>query len=164
MISGADGFAFRVVGCHDCTVASNTYVGQAPTAILRVLHDAFASSGSSTCDVPLHNSNVHITDNVFSWTKSSIDVIPTDDDPKNVVFDHNPWFAQGDDVTKLYSDLPFVGEPTSLYNQDPKLNAAPTDDSLMSGSPAKGAGIAIADVQGTFDGKCPATPPDIGAY
>jgi len=164
VITNANGFAFRIVGCHDCTVANNTYYSAAPKAILRVLHDAFASSGSSTCDVPLHNANVRIANNVFAWQKTSIDVIPTDEDPKNVVFDHNSWFASGDDVTKLFSDMPFTNEPTSQYNQDPKLASPPTDVSLASGSPAKGAGITIADVQGTFDGQCPATPPDIGAY
>ncbi|HEY2366885.1 MAG TPA: right-handed parallel beta-helix repeat-containing protein [Polyangiaceae bacterium] len=164
VITNANGFAFRVVGCRDCTVANNTYWSAAPAAILRILHDAFASNGSSTCDVPLHNTNVRIANNVFAWNKTSIDVIPTDEDPKNVIFDHNSWFATGDDVTKLYSDMPFTSEPTSQYNQDPKLVSPPTDVSLASGSPAKSAGSAIADVQGTFDGKCPASPPDIGAY
>jgi hypothetical protein len=165
VITGTNGFAFRVVGCHDCTVANNTYWAPAPTAILRVLHDSFASTGGGgACDIPLHNANVRIANNVFAWQKTSIDVIPTDDDPKNVIFDHNAWFAAGDDVTKLYSDMPFTNEPTSQYNQDPKLAAPPADVSLTSGSPAKAAGIAISDVQGTFDGKCPATPPDIGAY
>lgn len=164
VITGAPGFAFRIVGCHDCTVASNTYFGEGSSAILRVLHDAFASSGSSTCDVPLHNQNVRIANNVFAWSSPSIDVIPTDDDPKNVVFDHNDWFAQGADVTALYSDLPFTDDATSLYNQDPLLVSPPADDSLRAGSPALGAGVAIADVQGTFDGRCPASPPNLGAY
>jgi hypothetical protein len=164
VITNANGFAFRIVGCHDCTVANNTYDSSAPSAILRILHDAFASNGSSTCDVPLHNTNVRIVNNVFAWSKTSIDVIPTDEDPKNVIFDHNAWFATGDDVTKLYSDMPFTNEPTSQYNQDPKLVSPPTDVSLASGSPEKSAGTAIADVQGTFDGKCPSSPPDIGAF
>jgi hypothetical protein len=73
-------------------------------------------------------------------------------------------FCSGDDVTALYSDMPFKGEPTSQYNLDPKLASPPTDESLASGSPAIGAGVAIAGVEGTFDGKCPAVPPNIGAY
>ncbi len=164
VITGAPSFAFRIVGCHDCTVSNNTYFGATPTAIIRVLHDAFSSSASAGCDVPLHNSNVRIANNVFAWTKTGIDVIPTDEDPKNILFDHNSWFAAGDDVTALYSDMPFIGEPTSQYNQDPKLVSPPADVSLSTGSPAIGAGIAIAGVQGMFDGKCPAAPPDIGAY
>jgi hypothetical protein len=164
VITGADGFAFRIVGCHDCIVANNTYDSPAPAAILRIIHDAFASQGSMTCDVPLHNANVRIANNVFSWPKSSIDVIPTDDSPANIVFDHNLWFAAGDDVTKLYSDMPFVGEPTSLYNQDPKLVSPPMDVSLGPGSPAKSAGTPIAQVLGTIGDKCPASPPDMGAY
>jgi hypothetical protein len=164
VITGTNGFAFRIVGCHDCTIANNTAWAPAPQAILRVIHDAFASPNGSTCDVPLHNANVRVTNNVFAWSKTSLDVIPTDDDPKNVTFDHNAWFAAGDDVTKLYSDLPFTGEPTSLYNEDPLLVSPPTDVSLGAGSPAKGAGTTVADVQGTFDGKCAAAPPDIGAY
>jgi len=164
VITNANGFAFRIVGCHDCTVANNTYYSAAPTAILRILHDAFASSGSSTCDVPLHNANVRIANNVFAWQKTSIDVIPTDEDPKNVTFDHNAWFATGDDVTKLYSDMAFTGETTSQYNQDPKLASPPADVSPASGSPLKSAGTTIAGVEGTFDGKCLAAPPDIGAY
>jgi len=164
VITGADGFAFRIVGCHDCLVANNTYWSPAPQAILRILHDAFASPGSSTCDVPLHNESLRIANNVFAWNKSSIDVIPTDEDPKNVTLDHNLWFAAGDDVNALYSDLTFKGEPTSLYDLDPKLVAPPSDVSLGAGSPAKGAGTTIADVLGTFDGACPASPPDLGAY
>jgi hypothetical protein len=164
VVTSADEAAFRIVACHDCVVANNTYFSPAPKAILRVIHDGF-DKGSGTCnDVPLHNSNVHVANNLFAWPKSAIDVIPSNDDPKNILLDHNLWFANGDDVTKLYSDLPFVGEPTSIYNQDPKLVAAPTDVSLGAGSPAKGAGVAVAAVQGTFDGKCPMTPPDIGAY
>jgi hypothetical protein len=164
VVTGADGFAFRVVGCHDCIVANNTYWSPAPGAILRILHDAFASAGSMTCDVPLHNANLRIANNLFAWPKSSIDVIPTDEDPKNVTLDHNLWFAVGDDVTKLYSDLPFTGDPASLYNRDPLLASPPTDVSIAPASPAKGAGASIMQVQGTFDGRCQSMPPDIGAY
>ena len=164
VITGADGFAFRIVGCHDCVVANNSYYSPAPIAILRIIHDSFASVGGSGCDVPLHNSNVRVANNLFAWPKSGIDVIPSDDSPSDVSFDHNLWFAAGDDVTKLYSDMPFTGEPTSLYNQDPKLVAPPTGLSLASGSPAKGAGTGIMEVLGTYAGTCPASPPDIGAY
>lgn len=61
MTTGADAFAFRIVGCHDCLVANNTYWSPAPKAILWILHDAFASQGGTGCDNPLHNSNVRIT-------------------------------------------------------------------------------------------------------
>ena len=164
VITGANMFAFRIVGCHDCLVANNTYFSPAPGAILRILHDAFASPNSMNCDVPIHNTNVRIANNLFAWSKSQLDVIPTDEDPKNIVLDHNLWFAAGDDVTKIFSDLPFTGEAKSLYNQDPKLLGPPMDVSLGAGSPAKGAGDPIAAVLGTFDGKCPSMPPNMGAY
>jgi hypothetical protein len=164
VISGSDMFAFRVVACHDCIVANNTYFSNAPSAILRVLHDAFASQGSMNCDIPLHNSNVRITNNIFAWPKSQIDVIPSDDMVQNITFDHNLWFAIGDDVTKLYSDMPFTMEMTSLYNQDPKLVSPPMDLSLGMGSAAMGKGTPVPQVKGTFDGKCPAMPPNLGAY
>lgn len=32
------------------------------------------------------------------------------------------------------------------------------------GSPAIGKGVALPDVKGTFDGECPPTPPNLGAY
>jgi hypothetical protein len=131
---------------------------------VRILHDAFASVGGSGCDVPLHNLNLRIANNLFAWPKASVDVIPTDEDPTNVTLDHNLWFASGDDVNALYSDLPFKGDATSLYNQDPTLVSPPTDVSLGAASPARGAGVAIGQVQGMFDGRCPASPPDIGAY
>ena len=131
---------------------------------MRIIHDGF-DKGSGTCnDVPLHNANVHVVNNVFAWSSSSLDVIPNNDDPKNVIMDHNLWFAGGTAVSALYSDLPFTGEPGSVYDKDPKLVSPPTDVSLGAGSPARGAGVALADVGATFDRKCPASPPNLGAY
>ncbi|MBI5538262.1 MAG: right-handed parallel beta-helix repeat-containing protein [Deltaproteobacteria bacterium] len=164
VITGADSFAFRIVGCHDCLIANNTYWSPAPKAILRILHDAFASQGGTGCDIPLHNSNVRITNNLFAWPSTSIWVTASDEDPANIKFDHNLWFASGGDVTTLGGDIPFLGEATSLYNKDPKLVSPPGDVSLGPGSAALGAGISVPEVGGTMEGKCPKSPPDIGAY
>ncbi|GAC1538129.1 MAG: hypothetical protein NVS3B10_02570 [Polyangiales bacterium] len=105
-----------------------------------------------------------MVNNVFAWSSSSLDVIPNTDDPKSVVMDHNLWFAGGTAVSTLYSDLPFTGEPTSIYDKDPKLASPPTDVSLSADSPARAAGVALPDVAATFDRKCPASPPNLGAY
>ena len=163
VITGTEGHAFRIVGCHDCLVANNTYWAPAPKAILRVLHDAFGSPGGA-CDIPLHNAGVRVTNNIFAWSTSALDVIPTDDDPKNISFDHNLWFAADKDVTGIFSDLPFKGESTSLYNRDPKLVAPPGDVSLGAGSPASGAGVGLGEVSSTFDRRCVGGVVDIGAY
>jgi hypothetical protein len=164
VITGADSFAFRIVGCHDCLVANNTYWSPAPKAVLRILHDAFASQGGSGCDIPLHNSNVHIANNLFAWPAASTYVIASDEDAANIEFDHNLWFVSGADIQTLGGDIPFLGDATSLYNKDPKLASPPGDVSLGAGSAALGTGVFIADVGGTYGGKCPKSPPDIGAY
>jgi hypothetical protein len=164
VITGADSFAFRVVGCHDCLVANNTYWSPGPKAILRILLDAFASQGGSGCDIALHNSNVRIANNLFAWPASSTYVIASDENAANVQLDHNLWFVSGGDVQTLGGDIPFLGEATSLYNKDPKLVSPPGDVSLGAASAALGAGASLPGVGGTYGGKCPKSPPDIGAY
>jgi hypothetical protein len=164
VVTGADSFAFRIVGCHDCLVANNTYWSPAPKAILRILHDAFASQGGSGCDIPLYNSNVRIANNLFAWPASSTYVTASDENAANVELDHNLWFVSGADVKTLGGDIPFLGEATSLYNRDPKLVSPPGDVSLGSGSAALGAGVSLPNVGATFGGGCPKSPPDIGAY
>ena len=164
VITGADGFAFRVVGCHECLIANNTYWSPAPKAILRILHDSFASVGGSGCDVPLHNKNLVVENNVFAWPNASTYVIASDEDPANVKLAHNLWFVSGGDIAKYGSDLPFLGEPTSVYNVDPRLVSPPGDVSLAAGSPAKGAGVSLPGVPGRFDGTCWPGAPDLGAY
>ena len=163
VITGTEGGAFRIVGCHDCLVANNTFWAPNPKAILRILHDAFGSA-SGACDIPLHNTNVHVANNLFAWQGTGVYVVASDEDAANVHFDHNLWFMSGGDVSKLGSDLPFLGEATSLYGADPKLVSPPTDVHLGAGSPALGKGVTIPDVTGTFEGKCAAAPPNIGAY
>jgi len=163
VIVGTEGGAFRVVGCHDCLVANNTFFAPNPKAILRILHDAFGSA-SGACDIPLHNANVRVANNVFAWNGTGVYVIASDEKPENVKLDHNLWFMSGGDVNKLGSDLPFLGEATSLYDADPKLVAPPSDLHLRDDSPARGKGVAIAEVVGNVEGKCFSSPPNLGAY
>jgi hypothetical protein len=159
VVVGSDTAAFRIVGCHDCVVANNTYVGTTAKAILRVIRDCLLDT-SGGCGLQLHNSNVRVANNVFTWTSGGTYVIASDDMASNVKLDHNAWFTSGADVTALGSDFPFEGEASSLY-VDPKVGM---DFHLASGSPALGKGTPIADVTGTFEGKCPPSPPYLGAF
>ena len=165
VITGANGAAFRIIGCHDCLVLNNTYWSPAPTAIVRAIDEGF-DKGSGTCkDVPYRSQNVVIQNNIFAWPKAATYVVPGNVDPLALDWSHNLWFAAGDDVTKLGTDISFTGNPSSLYNVDPELVSPPSDVSLSPGSPAIGAGLGTGLVLfGTFDGKCPPSPPDIGAY
>ncbi|MCA1663561.1 MAG: right-handed parallel beta-helix repeat-containing protein, partial [Myxococcales bacterium] len=118
--------ALRVVSCHDCVVANNSWY--APTtpsgaAILRFINSGFDKGSGSCADVPTVNKNVTVVDNIFALAGAAPYVIATNQ-PTNMAqigaMTNNVWFAGGSDITKAASDLPFAGESASIY-ADPKL-------------------------------------------
>jgi hypothetical protein len=61
-----------------------------------------------------------------------------------LVISHNAWWGgDGQDVTRLYSDIPVTGDAASLYNVDPRLAAPPDDLAPAADSPLLGRGIAV---------------------
>jgi hypothetical protein len=162
LIVGGEEAAFRIVDCKDCTVANNTYVSTNPKAWLRILAIGFGDA-SGCGAVSLGFSNLKVVNNVFYSTAPPTYGIASNSTPASyLTLTHNAWFAETGDVTAVTSDIPFTGEPSSLYS-DPGLTSPPTDLHPASGSPLIGKGIVVEGVDGNFDGKCQSGAPNIGA-
>jgi hypothetical protein len=158
--------AFRVVSCHDCTVANNTYWTTSPTSAIRVLASGFGSPTTGQCDaLKTDNKNLRVVNNVFAATKPFTYMIPsTAPTSPGLVMTNNLWFGgAGQDVTKTGSDIPFKAEPSSLYSVDPGFVGPPADLHPAAGSPVLGKGSMVDFVVGDQDGKCWPGLPDIGA-
>ena len=163
VIVGGEEAAFRIVDCKDCTVANNTWISTNPKAWLRILAIGFGDA--SGCGAKkLGFSQLKVVNNVFYSTTPPAYGIASNALPADyLTLTHNAWFASGGDVMAVGSDIPFTGEPSSLY-QDPMLTAPPTDLRPTATSPLVGAGIAIPGVDGNFAGTCWTGAPNIGAY
>jgi hypothetical protein len=158
-LPGAGSEAFRIVACHDCLVANNTFYSDTPKALLRILSSSFGP-GMDT-----HNKNVRITNNVFSMaSKASLYPVASNEMPDVVTFSHNLWFAADGAFKGAFADIPWSGDAASLFDVDPQLTAPPTDLTPKSGSPVIGAGVPLPEVPASAKGNCWSGNPDIGAY
>nr|NIS33396.1 hypothetical protein [Actinomycetota bacterium]NIU68289.1 hypothetical protein [Actinomycetota bacterium]NIW30104.1 hypothetical protein [Actinomycetota bacterium] len=144
----------------------NTYLTDDPTSAMRIIASGFASAAGGSCDdIPTDNRNLSIVNNVFAATSAFGYVIPSNQPViDGLTMTHNAWYAgPGVDVSAIGSDVPFAGEPASLYSMDPLFASPPGDLSPGTGSPLVGAGVAVPFVRGGYDG-CWEGAPNIGAY
>ena len=163
VIVGGEEAAFRIVDCKDCTVANNTYVSDNPKAWMRMLAIGFADS-SGCGATPLGFSNLKVHNNLFLSVNPPAYGIASNATPATwLTLTHNAWFSTAGDVTQVGSDIPFTGEPSSIY-ADPMLVSVPGDLKPASGSPLIGAGITLPGVDGNFAGECWDGAPNIGAH
>lgn len=155
--------AFRVVGCKDCVIANNTFYTNKPTnSALRYLSVGFGGPNGEENYKPANNDNVRVVNNVFASLTGFVYMIPSNR-PEGLTLDHNAWWVgAGGDVNAVGSDVPFKGEPASLYNVDPQLPGAPADLTPAAGSPLVGKGAVVDGVPGNALGAC-WNPPSIGA-
>jgi hypothetical protein len=158
--------AFYIWACHDCVVAHNSYYGAAPNSSFRILPSDFTNA-SGTVVRSNHNRNVTIVTNLFLSGSRFNDMIPStgSSETSGLVMSHNLWYATGLTTTAgIYSDLPFAGEPTSFYANDPKLAVVPLNMRPLAGSPVIGKGLALPFAATNFDGIAWGAAPNIGAY
>jgi len=157
--------AFYVWACHDCTVAHNSYYGAAPNASFRVLPSDFTDA-AGTVVRSNHSVNLTVVNNAFVSGAGFNDmVIGMASETTGLVMSHNLWFAKGLATTAtVFSDLPFAGEPTSFYANDPMLAAIPINLRPLTGSPLIVKGVALPFAPANFDGTAWNGAPNIGAY
>ncbi|MBI5545942.1 MAG: right-handed parallel beta-helix repeat-containing protein [Deltaproteobacteria bacterium] len=161
VVVNAPSEAFRIVSCHQCLVANNTSwsVGNQTNA-LKIVDIGFGSA-AGTCDQgALHNEDLTIVNNVFAaarfaWvTASNSAAIP------GLVLHHNAWSG----VAGTGGDVPFKGDPDSLYDVNLGLAGPPADLRPGASSPLVGKGVEVPQVPGNADGTCWILAPNIGAY
>ncbi|MBX7192283.1 MAG: hypothetical protein K1X94_09505 [Sandaracinaceae bacterium] len=152
--------AFRFVSCHDCEVVHNTWLSSAPSQAMFMLDIGF-DCGTPT-EVPLHNRNIVVRNNVFSssapWPYAIAGTMP-----EGLVMDHNLWWAAGD-PSRTGTDVPFSGEPTSIYDLDPGFADPPADLRPTVASPLIGGGVPVDWAPGNAEGLCWSGSPNVGAY
>ncbi len=157
--------AFYVWACHDCVVAHNSYYGAAPNASFRVLPSDFTNAAGAVVRSN-HSLNLTVVNNLFLSGAGFNDmVIGPATETTGLVLSHNLWFAQSLSSTAgVYSDIPFAGEPSSLYASNPMLLAAPANMRPSATSPVLRKGLALTFATSNFDGVAWAGAPNIGAY
>jgi hypothetical protein len=162
VIVGSDA-AIAFVGCRDCLAAHNTIVDPVRW-VFRVLQEtestpeyAFAPSGASR----IANNLVWFQRGGFSTVLN----VGAGTAPETFEIASNLWYAHdAPDASDPSGELP-VAESGAVVGQDPLLvDVAGGDVHVMPGSPAIGAGTAVTEAPGDFDGECFDDPPTIGAF
>ena len=160
VVVNAPAEAFRIVSCHQCLLANNTsWSAGNQTNALKILDIGFGSP-AGTCDqVALRNEDLTIVNNVFAaahftWVTASNSPAP------GLALHHNAWSG----VAGSGGDVPFEGDPDSLYDVDLDLAGPPNDLRPRASSPLVGKGVAVPQAPGNGDGTCWPGAPNIGAY
>jgi hypothetical protein len=150
--------AFRVVGCHDCIIANNTFWAQAPYHALMLIADALVTPTGRL--IPLNLQNIQIVNNIFESTSRFTYMIGDSKPSDPITMTHNLWWwAEGGVIG---SDIPFLGEPGSLH-VNPDLVAPPTNLRPALRSPVIGQGIPVPFDTSNAAGSCWSSHPNIGA-
>ncbi len=164
LIHNSGSEAFRIVSCHDCVIAHNTYVTDAPEALIRFLSSGF--SDGPDCDfIPTANRNVRVVNNIFSASSAfGYGVASNDVMGGELMMSNNIWYAGTDDIASLATDYPFAGEPRSFYSDDPFVNVDGARALPARSSVANGAGTPVDFATGNALGECWNGSPNIGAF
>ena len=156
VISGSDA-AIAFVGCDDCLAAHNTIINPARWTV-RILQETVSTATYTF----LPSGNSRFINNLVSFRRSDVSVdvnVGPNTAPETFTFANNLWYAS-DNAGASAPNLP-VTEMGGVVGQDPLLDAS---YAIGGTSPAAGAGLALSEVEGDFDGRCYATPPAIGAF
>ena len=155
---GTAGLGF--VGCVDCLAANNTIIDPARWPF-RILQETSSEGGYEF----LPASNGRVMNNVIYYNAGDVGGahvnVGPDTAPETFTFATNLWFAY-DDPGSSTPNLP-VTEQGGISGSDPMFAGA-GDYHLSPGSPALGAGSAVAELSGDNDGACYGKPPNIGAF
>jgi hypothetical protein len=159
LLTGTMSVAFAAVGCHQCGIYNNTVYAPVDHQAIRALPGALPTGGTS------HVAGFDVKNNLFFFAGGKPQDLfnATADDQSGVVQASNLFYAPGTSIASIWSDIPVVGTPGVILDQDPKLVAPPDDMHLGTGSPATGAGVAVPQYAGDFGGTC-RTAWNIGAY
>jgi hypothetical protein len=164
VIANADNAAFSIVACQDCVIENNTFYAAAAGHAMFMVADGFGD-GCNTPPGGFNNTNLIISNNIFASSGGFPWMIASNRPPANLTMTNNLWWAGPGGVKPNNSDVPFFGEPSSLYDEDPAFVAAPGDLHLGTASPARAKGTTAASWNsGSSEGKCWSSPPNIGAY
>jgi len=164
LISNVNDDAFRIIGCTNCQIVNNTYYSNSPTrqqVVIRFLSDAFVDAAGHIVR-HIYNTNVDLNNNIFLTPGKFNYMIAKSpaQDAKQLIMSHNLfWWAA---VGTVGSDVPFLGQPTSLY-VDPDLASPPTNMHPLSASPVIGKGQLSISTD-NWDGACWKGNPNMGAY
>jgi hypothetical protein len=149
---------FAFVGCVDCLAANNTIVDP-ENWLIRILQETTSTGGNAF--LPARNGRV--VNNVFYFSRAGISTyvnVGANTDAASFVFRNNVWYAH-DTPAQSQPSLP-AAETGGVYGQNPGLDS--TTYRIQASSPAAGAGVAVAEVRGDFDGRCYLDPPSAGAF
>ncbi len=156
IVNGVVPLAF--VGCVDCLAANNTIIDPEHW-LVRILQETTSADGYEF--EPARRGR--FVNNLVYYARAAIsgkDVnVGPNTEPDSFTFENNLWYAH-DDPGSSAPTLP-VAESGGISGQDPGL-----DDQyrIAAGSPAAGAGLAVAGIRSDAAGACYADPPSIGAY
>lgn len=159
VLRGPLSVAFAAMGCHGCAVYNNTVDAPLDHQAFRALPGGLPSGQAS------HTVGLDVANNLFLFTGGA----PQDlfnagaADQTGITQASNLFFAKGAKLAAGFSDVPVVGTPGVVLDQDPRLAAPPADLHLGAGSPALGAGKPLPGFTADRDGRCRTTW-DIGAY
>jgi hypothetical protein len=151
------------VGAVDSLAVNNTLINPSEW-LVRILQETTSSGGYEF--LPCGNNT--LINNLFYFNRADLSVfedinIGPDTTPDTFSFSNNLWYAH-DDPANSQPDLP-VTETNGLFGLDPLLvNPATGNYHLLSGSPASGNGLLVADVVYDYEGNLYNDPPSIGAF
>jgi hypothetical protein len=162
VIFGATSAPLSALGCLTCIFANNSIAITTAQAGVRALPGA---AGQQAASATSHTSGLVIANNLFAFSAKT----PTNllqmgaDDQSGFTQSHNLFFLANGNAGSIASDVPISGAGT-VVDRDPLFTNATTGDlTLGAGSPARLAGVPVANV--TFDatGACKTTW-NIGAF
>jgi hypothetical protein len=116
--------------------------GLPPRTLLYFVHNTVYSTRSGNTDVLFVNApaTAHVVNNIIHHTGSGMRLLDPDSDDATVELGPN-WITAG--WQRGQPGATFVGEDMLIEGSDPGFAGAPTDFSLVSGSPARDAGGAL---------------------
>jgi hypothetical protein len=149
------------VGCVDCLAANNTILTP-ENWVVRILQETVSGNGYTFEP----SSEGRFVNNVVYYDRSGISThvnVGANTQPETFTFANNLWYAY-DQPGNSAPSLP-VAETGALVGSDPGfVDVSGGDYHLGPSSPAIGAGAAVSELLGDFDGACFLEPPSIGAY
>jgi hypothetical protein len=167
VIINTPGFAFRIVGCQQCTIVNNSSWTAAPQAILRIQPDNFANPNGSL--IPVYNANLTIENNLFGANAGAGDMITGDTTVQGVgspgfsfLMKNNAWWWSTGGAP--WSDIGYLGDPRSLYWVNPLVTSSPANLTPAPGSPLIGKGAFVFSGESNANGQPFANLPNIGAF
>lgn len=153
--------ALAFVGCVDCLAANNTIVDP-ENWVFRILQESVTGGGYEFTAA----SGGQVVNNLVYFTAGLISThvnVGGNTAPDTFSFTTNLWYAH-DSPGQSTPNLP-VAEQGGIVGSDPLLaDPGNGDYDIDAASPAAGAGSAVTNLGGDFDGACFAMPPSIGAF